>query len=373
MKEKSLEIISTSFIIGLVWYISINLNIVVFLPMFILFFYFKGPLRIDKTYLYTLLAVISIFLFWSLLNITLYDNYDDFMSTRFLKGSVFGTIIIIFLFFFYGNRKELFLRSIENALWVMVLLWFMQFIVYYTTGEYIDLLEPIAGSDRVQRYQAYWIKDALPIDLIRPTSIFIEPGTYAVNTLPLMILSYIERRKITKLHILVLFSYFASISLFAIIVGTLFIVIAQISTFKFKLSKKNIFLFFFFSTLIVLVGLYLYYRFILQGGTDQVSYREDVIGYWFEQDSLSFLLGQGAAQIVVKRVMVEDASFLFMLIFEYGAFALPYLTLLLYLSWGLPTAFLLIILLTKLNYSVYTMWLYIAGLAILRNYRLNKE
>ena len=373
MTKYFLTPISTAFIIGLAWYVSINRNIVVFLPMFLLLFYLRNPFPIQKKYIYTILTLVAIFLFWGLINITLYEKYDIARVDRFLKISIFGFIIITFLFFFYAKRRELLVKSIEYALWVMALLWLMQFLVYYTTGEYIDLLEPLVGADRAQRYQAYWIRNALPIDLIRPTSIFIEPGTYAVNTLPLLALSYIVRQRITRLHIVVLFSYFASISLFAILIGTLFILFTQLSTFKFKLTKKNVFLFLLFSFLFTLVTQYLYFRFVVQGGTDQVAYRESIMGYWLAQDSLGFILGNGVAQTAVKRVMVEDASFMFLLLFDYGIFALPYLIFLVYISWGLPLAFLFIILITKLNYSIYVVWLYIAALVMLRNYKLPKK
>ncbi|HHH55426.1 MAG TPA: hypothetical protein ENK91_17340 [Bacteroidetes bacterium] len=373
MTKHLLTPLSTAFIIGLTWYVSINFNAVVFVPLFFLLFYFKNPFPIERRYLYVLFGLITIFLFWALINISLYDTYDNYTAERLIKISFFGFIILTFVFLFYGHRKELLFKSIEYALWVMVLLWFMQFIVYYTSGEYIDLLEPLAGQYRAQRYQAYWIKSALPIDLIRPTSIFIEPGTYAVNTLPLLILSYMGRQRLTKLHIAVLFSYFASISLFAIFVATMFILITELSKFKFKLTKKNVFLFFFFSLLVIAVSQYLYFRFVVQGGTDQVAYRESVIGYWLAQDSLGFILGNGGAQTVVKRVMVEDASFIFMLIFEYGIFAFPYLGLLMYISWGLPLAFLVIILVTKLNYMIYVVWFYIGALTILRNYRVSTK
>ncbi|HFU76189.1 MAG TPA: hypothetical protein ENK66_08090 [Arcobacter sp.] len=375
MKERFLIIISTAFIIGLVWYVSINKNIVVFLPMLMLMGYFNinNSFSIDKRYIFVVFMFVLIFLFWGILNITLHDKYDYVTSIRFVRAFIFGFIVLSFIFLFYGNRKQLLVKSIEYALWIILILWFIQFIVYYTLGEYIDLLEPIAGSERVQRYQAYWIKDSLPIDLIRPTSIFIEPGTYAVNTLPLMMLSYIVRQRLTKLHVLTLFSYFASISLFAITVASLFILVTQLSTLKFKFSKKNIFLLIFFTLLAFVIMEYLYYRFVVQGGTDQVAYREGVVTYWLSQDSLGFLLGQGAAQMEVKRVMVEDASFMFMLVFEYGIFSLPYFLLMLFISWGLPIAFFLILLLTKLNYLLYTVWLYIAGLTILRDYRINKE
>ena len=373
MTKYFLTPISTAFIIGLTWYVSINRNIVVFLPMFLLLFYLRNPFPIQKKYIYTVLTLVTIFLFWGLINITLYEKYDIARVDRFLKISAFGCIIIAFIFLFYAKRRELLVKSIEYALWVMALLWLMQFLVYYTTGEYIDLLEPLVGADRAQRYQAYWIRSALPIDPIRPTSIFIEPGTYAVNTLPLLALSYIVRQRITRLHILVLFSYFASISLFAILIGTLFILFTQLSTFKFKLTKKNVFLFLLFSFLFALVTQYLYFRFVIQGGTDQVAYRESIMGYWLAQDSLGFILGNGVAQTAVKRVMVEDASFMFLLLFDYGIFALPYLIFLVYISWGLPLAFLFIILITKLNYSIYVVWFYIAALVMLRNYRLPQK
>jgi len=304
MTKYFLTPISTAFIIGLTWYVSINRNIVVFLPMFLLLFYLRNPFPIQKKYIYTVLTLVTIFLFWGLINITLYEKYDIARVDRFLKISAFGCIIITFIFLFYAKRRELLVKSIEYALWVMALLWLMQFLVYYTTGEYIDLLEPLVGADRAQRYQAYWIRNALPIDPIRPTSIFIEPGTYAVNTLPLLALSYIVRQRITRLHILVLFSYFASISLFAILIGTLFILFTQLSTFKFELTKKNVFLFLLFSFLFALVTQYLYFRFVIQGGTDQVAYRESIMGYWLAQDSLGFILGNGVAQTSVKRVMV---------------------------------------------------------------------
>jgi len=360
-----LILLSTAFIFGLTWNVSINYNIVVFGPMFFLILlYMDNPFPLKKKYTNITIAFIAIFVFWSLINITVPNNYSIYESDRFIKVFLFGLIILVFTFLFYGKRKELLLKSIDYALWIMVLLWWMQLISFYITGEYIDLLQ-LVGSVREQRYQAYWIQSGLPIDIIRPTSIFIEPGTYAVNTFPLLVLSYLVHNKITKLHTILLISYFGTLSLFAIIISTLFIFISQISTFEFKLTMKNLFLLVLFLLIILGVEQYLTFRFVEEGGTDQVGYRETIIAYWLSLDSKGIILGTGAAQTIFKKSMIEDASFIFKLFFDYGILAMPYILLVGYISRGLPLLFFFIILLSKVHYQIYIMWFYIAALAIL--------
>ena len=110
---------------------------------------------------------------------------------------------------------------------------------------------------------------------------------------------------------------------------------------------------------------YIQYRFINQGGTEQLGYRELVINYWLALDSYDTLFGLGNGQIAFDRttpVLIEDASFLFKLVFEFGIFSLPYLAILIYISRGLPLIFLFIILLSKIHYQVYIMWFYPAAL-----------
>ncbi len=376
MRERLVEFFSTLFIIGLSWHVSMNYNIVVFPQLFILLIFFmKNPFPIDIRHIYILLAFISIFTFWSILNITIYDKVNFEVTDKFIRKALFGVIIMGFTFLFYGKRLDLLKKSIDYALWIILLLWFMQLIVYYTTGEYIDLLEPILGADRAQRYQAYFIQASLPIDFIRPTSIYVEPGTYAVNTFPLLALSYLGHGKITNLHKGFLLSYFASLSLFAIIIATLFIVSVSFSKFEFKLNKKNIFLLILLGIIFSGVLFYVQYRFINQGGTEQIGYRELVIDYWLSLDSYDTLFGLGNGQVVFDRttpVLIEDVSFLFKLIFEFGIFSLPYLAILIYISRGLPLIFLFIILLSKVHYQIYIMWFYPAALVmILENKRRN--
>jgi len=368
--EKSpllLTILSTLFIIAVVWHISYPSNILVFgFAMILTILYPRNPFPLKRSTLYIICLFILIFVFFLVFSLLFHENISYDLIHSYVKKVLFGSIaLFIFIVLFYVKRKDLLVKSIDHALLILVSLWMMQLLVYYITGEYIDLLSPIAGAERAQRYQAYFIQASLPIDIIRPTSIFIEPGTYAVNTFPLLVLSYINHNKITKLHVVLLFTYFASMSLFAIIIATLFISISEGAKFKFKLSKKNLFLL--FITVLLFIGIeeYLYFRFIQEGNMGAVGLRNTIIHSWLSLDSYGILFGQGSAQTYVSRMIVDDTSFIFKLIFEYGIFAIPYLLLVFYMSWGLPAFFLLIILLTKINYEVYTIWFYFAGLHLL--------
>ncbi len=363
-------IFSTLFIIGLDWYVSINFNIVVFVPMGILMliYIYQGSFRLKSEYIAIAVYVLILFIFWAILNYVAYNQYDDYIAGRFLKISMFGFFIMLFTLFFYDGKKDFLAKSIDNAILIMVLLWWIQFVVYYSTGEYLDYLSYV--SSRVQRYQAYWIHASLPIELIRPTSIFIEPGTYAVNTFPLLALSYTYHKKMTPLHISLVTSYFLSISLFAILIALLFIIVTQFRTLEFRLSKKNMFLIALFTLLFLGLFFYLYYRFVVQGGTEQVGYRENIIGFWLSLSSEDIIKGQGVAQVVVPNTaMIEDASFLFKMFFDYGIFSIPYLILLFYVSFGFPMIFVLIILITKVHYLLYILWFFIGAMSIINEDR----
>lgn len=302
-----------------------------------------------------------------MISLMFFESVNDKIISRYIKKITMANVIFIFTLFFYKNRKDLLIKSIEYALWVFFGLLLMQLVLYYILGEYIDLLYPLTGAE--QRYHVYFVKSAIGLDLIRPTSLFSEPGTYAVNTLPLLILSYISRRKIILLHKLLLGSYFATLSLFAIIIAVLFIIIVSVSKFELKLTIKNvasIFLFLLmFITIGIAVGQYLQFRFIAEGNTDAIGSRESIISYWLNLDSIGIIFGQGFAQGKFSNFTIDDASFAFKLIYEYGILSIPMFLLMIYISWGFPLYFFGIILLTKVNYMIYIFWFYFAALYII--------
>jgi len=371
--------ISVLFILMMSWHVSYNFNIIIAAPMFgLLALSIYNPFPIRKDSIKLVLSFVVLFIFWSLLNVVLYDKFNALESELFVRKAITGIVIMLFTLYFYAPRIEMLKKSIDYMLIIVLTVWLIQMVVYHATGEYLDILAMVPGSLHEQRYEAYFISAVLPIDFIRPTSIYVEPGTYAVNTFPLMVLSYLNHRKITNLHKLMLFSYFLSLSFFAIIIATLFLFVIYLSEFKFKLNKKNIL--FVFILLIVIFGIFQYinYRFIESGGTEQLGYREIVLNHWFSLGSKDLLLGLGGCQTVFDHmsdpVLLEDATFLVKLFFEYGIFALPYFWLMMKVSKGRTIFFFFIILLTKLHYQIYILWFYPTALyLILADEKLKKE
>lgn len=362
--------LSILFILMMSWHVSYNFKIIIALPMFALIavsLYNPFPLR-EKS-LRLVLSFIALFIFWALLNILIYEDVNFTETSLFIRKAITGIVIMIFVLYFYAPRIELLKRSIDYVLIIILTIWVIQLVGYYVTGEYLDILKAVPGSLHEQRYEAYFISAILPIDFIRPTSIYVEPGTYAVNTFPLLVLSYINHKKLTLLHKIILFSYFISLSFFAIIIATLFLLTLYISEFEFRLSKKNIVFVFIFMIVTFSVIQYINLRFFESGGTEQLGYREIVLNYWFSLSSQDLLVGLGAGQTAFDNysdpILLEDATFLVKLLFEYGIFAIPYFVLMMYISKGKTIFFFFIILLTKLHYQIYILWFYPAALYLL--------
>lgn len=358
---------TTVFIIILSWNVSYPSNILLYgsiLPL--LLFYSIHISAAPKETIYLILFALFIYFYLGLINFTMYENFNFKYLQIFNKKFMHILIIFIFVLLFFHKRVNILFKSIEFALIFIVAMWIMQLVVYYTTGEYIDLLEPVSG--RPQRYQAYFIKSDLPFDIIRPTSIYIEPGTYAVNTLPLLILTYLKKGRLTTLHIVTLITYFLSLSLFAIIIATMFLMIVGIHQFEFKINKKNIL--FILAMIVIIIGIqeYLFFRFVQEENTGALNLRDNAMGYWQSLPGNEILMGQGNGNTVFsKRAIVDDSSFMFKLLFEYGIFAIPLLLLMFIVTWGLPAIFLLIILITKVHYLLHITWFYLAAVQHLKN------
>ena len=362
-----LSLLSTLTVIILTWNISGYSNKVVLMVTTIMsILYMKNPSPVPQKVIYFIFGILFIYIFWLCASIILHTYFNMeaiyvFMGHTFMRWYVF-----ILLFFFYYRRKELLVKSIDNALILFVGVWFLQLTVYYISGEYLDFLKIFTGVE--QRYQAYFM---LPggLDLIRPTSVFNEPGTYAMGTLPLLILSYLDKRKMTKLHLFILLSYFFSLSLFAMISASLFSLIVLTSKLKFDkkilMSKKFIFLVILLTAIILIVQSYLDFRFNSTVNNRQLDLRANVVSQWQFSREKEIILGQGVGQTVIPVGILADTSLLFKIIFEYGILSIPFFIFIFYFSWGLPAFFLLVILLTKMSYLYYVFWFYLAAVYII--------
>ncbi len=367
-----LKTISYFFILIIVWEYSLQSNPYIIAASLPLWFFIKSPFPIKQNTIYFIISVAFLTLFFLIMNI-----FHEHISYQKLHDSyifkiIYINYIVILLLLFYSDKIDLLQKSINFALFVCIIVFYFQTIVYYTTGTYIDFLEPITGVS--QRYQMYFSA----ADLIRPTSLFNEPGSYAAGTLPLLILSYLTEKKLTKLHIFTLLSYYLSFSFFAIIEATLFIFTVVMLKYDFKLSLKNIsIIFLLFSMLsIVTIGLNDYIKLRTDPSKKQVagiSQRSHILKYWLSLDSKNILWGQGFAQTKFKSYVTEDNGLAFKLIFEYGITSFPMFAFIFFISWGQALFFTFILLLTKLTYLTYDFWFYLVSLYLLKPYFRKKN
>lgn len=316
------------------------------------------PLR--NSYINIVLSLSLIFIVYLLYAL----NAAPLVVLTFIILILTNIFVVGFIFLFYDKQQALLFKSINTALILFVSAWYIQLFAYYATGYYIDFLEPITGE--AQRYQAYFTTSSL---FIRPTSLFNEPGTYAMATLPYLVLSYLENRKLTRLHYFTLVSYFLSLSLFAIVVAALFVIIVMLykTLTDSSVNKGKMITIFLIVSSIMLIGIKTYndYRFNSAVNLRQVELRTNLIASWLAEDEISLLFGNGF-DINEKTADATDASLYFRIIYDYGVLSLPIFILCFYMAWGLPLFFTLVIFLTKISYFHYLFWYYMAALAVIK-------
>ena len=103
-----------------------------------------------------------------------------------------------------------------------MLFFFVQFITYYATGNFLDYLEPITGESQRALGGSYTFS-ALNIKLIRATGLFNEPGSYSTFVFLTYAILQIVRKNlngdlsITLFDGLVLMSILLTFSIFGFI------------------------------------------------------------------------------------------------------------------------------------------------------------
>ena len=247
------------FFISLIWDVVYPNNILVISLLLLNILFILDKKIVVKTkniniyfFIFLILFLLINIIQYSTFNELLYISYSQFSSLNF---SLFLSLFcFMFLPFIFQRDVNTFLKAIDLSILIIVSIFYLQIIIYYTTGNYLEILQFFRGTE--SKYMAYdSMITAFGSNLIRPTSIFNEPGTYACYTFVLFIISYINHKRITKLHALFLVSSFLSLSAFGILLSFLFIIfhitrnlkIQKIFTFKnFIISIPLLFLIFYF-------------------------------------------------------------------------------------------------------------------------------
>ncbi|WP_323853678.1 hypothetical protein [Xenorhabdus koppenhoeferi] len=183
-------------------------------------------------------------------------------------------------------------KIISKVLLIHLIFFYIQTVVVYTTGYYIDIVKLITGEE--SRYINVWYNTANSIMLYRPTGLLVEPSTYAVVISSLLIPLYIIRKKISVLFIFSMISLLICGSsvgqiLFALIC---FFIIYNIYD---KKSKVHNFLLLIFLCTIAIVAVI--YPHLIDVFLSRAQYtlklRIETIRLIFDRDSWDLIIGKG--------------------------------------------------------------------------------
>ena len=130
------------------------------------------------------------------------------------------------------ERSNIFIL-LKPILIIHVGTFYLQFIVFLISGNYLDFLEPFTGEE--SRYLSF-DSSLSGIGSFRPTGFFSEPSTYFICVLALLSLILIHQsfQKNKILFFITLLSMYLSFSTAAVIIATLFIV------YLLYIHKKNL-------------------------------------------------------------------------------------------------------------------------------------
>lgn len=233
----------------------------------------------------------------------------------------YGLIVHLLIVCIFSNRAELLIKALRYSLFVLVIFWWLQFTVYFINGYYIDPLDLL--GIRQQKYSAYFLLESSKFSwLVRPTSLFNEPGTYGSIVVLLMGLIYLYSRKVSILLILGIVSLFASLSTFSIIGGILFCGYVLID--RYSSAKKKWFLF--FIGMVLVLGMVNFIKFYIALRSDKgygyvgLDQRIQIINVWISASLWDKIIGLGLPS---KDLYLEDSSLAAYLLIGFGGFSIP--------------------------------------------------
>lgn len=157
-------------------------------------------------------------------------------------GNYWGLALCILTWLFIrsialSNKKMLLVDTVAPLLWVHLSSFFIQFIIFLSSGKYLDFVEPITGEP--SRYKSFLGSSNIVIGSIRPTGLLVEPSTYFYVVLALASLLIIfkgfKRNKVLLIFTIV--SMYLSFSTAAVIIASLFILFLFFSS---KFRKRYI-------------------------------------------------------------------------------------------------------------------------------------
>ena len=228
-----------------------------------------------------LLTLLSKFEFF-----TFKDNIN-YSAFSFLFGILFKLFSCIAIYYSAIDNSNRIYKMLGIVLSVHLGMFWIQFLTVYSTGIYLDVLEPISGIS--QRYIGGF---TLPLigAIYRPTGFYSEPSTFFICTLFLVFCRYWISNQTSKLDYLLLGTGFFTFSAAANFIAFLYLFVLFLSSNTRFYKKLTLVLFMVFIAAIVFnqIGARLE---ATEGAI--LSLRKELVQITLSQDILSLIFGNG--------------------------------------------------------------------------------
>lgn len=354
----------------------------VFLSCFmsiLLFSFLKSYNSIDKKTILTFIASLSFVLLYAiffLLNIPSYTPHSDFINA--FQLNLFKYVFLaIFVFTFSCSLKkisnEMFFSCLKKLLLLHIAIFYVQFFTIYSSGFYIDFVEPFTGES--SRFMFYGATSSAT--LYRCTGLYVEPSTYAVSIFIIYCIFDLYRNgKYNIIACMTLLSIFLTFSSIA------FVLLALLFLFKAIQKPKILILILSFSLIFLL-----FFSSFFQTQIDKINntsgIRFNLIHEIIHRPPSLFLFGSGLYAIedhimegskgycpenidcstTINRQFASptDSGLLFYLFIKFGFVFLPilfYIMLPFIKNYKMCTSF-LCVLITKIQFAFPLVWILI--------------
>lgn len=319
----------------------------------------------------------SIFFLVLFLLVVLFIHYN---SDRNLSNALFTVNFLNLLFslqliwifpFLFMNFRTSILKAIDYSIFLLAFIFLLQYFIYYATGSYLDVLHIFGG--RESKFEAYSGLNLSYTNLIRPTSIFNEPGTYCSYSFLLLMLSYFNHKRVKLVHVIVLITYLLSLSAFGLLIALLSSLLFFIrEILRRRREGKSILLYGFTLTpfiygLVIFFKNYFVQRFVAGNNQGGAELRFDTMDIYSSQSFYDRMFGLTFGFNRLETFQIQDASLFFSIFFYFGIFAMPIIFILFkHFRFNFVILITFIIVgLTKINFTSYSLWLFIIAAPLL--------
>lgn len=316
------------------------------------------------------MAVYLILVIHLLLSLSSYGNSDF--------GSFLSLVVMIsalpVLISFFKKSKDIILKCVKLTIAFHAVVLVVQIIWWIITKDYLDLLALISNqqSGTISKKGI----SALGYRVPRFSGLFNEPGTYSVTLMTLIFVYYSISKSIDEIVVLGTVTCLATMSMFGIVLVTVFFLIILFSS---KISKVKVFIY----VLMLFVaflgsggGTALLSRFSVDSQYSGIGFREQMLNFLYS-NSQSFIFGIPVSSYP-DYFVPNDIGLWFSFITTFGIWGALILILLYFYTYIStkkiePLLILTIILLTKLKFTYPLFWLVFILLSVDFNKKYENE